>query len=51
MGKIDSDFSPELYSQFETTGHHIVADRYTDIRQRGNLKYLYAKRLGARDSG
>jgi hypothetical protein len=33
--------------QFETTGHHIVADRYTDIRQRGNLKYLYAKRLGS----
>lgn len=40
--KIDSDFSPELYSQFETTGHHVEADRYTDIRQRRNLKYIYA---------
>jgi len=34
MGKIDLDFSPELHSQFETTGHHIVAHRYTDMRQR-----------------
>jgi len=32
MGKIDSDLSPERYSQFETMDHHIVTDRYNDIR-------------------